>query len=546
MSEGFMVQLLNYLVSTSLLMVMSWQAPLTDEARRQTTALPDGAIARLGNSRFLNFGRVFSVAYSPDGKLLAAGAWDGSFRVWDTVSGKELWRVQEQNGPVHAVDFAPDRKTLACSGKAATITIREVATGKEVRRLTGHRNMIRCVQYSPDGKLLASKANDQTMRLWDVASGSELRQFSTAELPKHVQDVDSPVSFSRDGKTITSATIPYQGSISSYIRTFRLWDVATGKEIRSFQDVSQWHGPVAFSPDGKLLATAGGVIRGSPPTIHLWDLERGRALPAIDISKPNRMTILASMTFSPDGKTLVSSDGGPIQIWELATRREARQFNTPDTGASCLAFSPSGRLLASGSTDTSALVWDATGRLQKGELPATKLSSEQCQTLWYDLAAQNPQKARQALWALIASGDDSTAFLRSQLHPVPSPTNPEVITQLINELSSAEFAVRSKASAQLVKLAEIAEPQLLEALNHQPALEQRRRIDEILKVILDLRSKPSGDTLRGWRAIEVLEQIGKPQARQLLEVLAGGAKGALLTQEAEAALVRLAHADAMK
>jgi FOG: WD40 repeat len=159
--------------------------------------------------------------------------------------------------------------------------------------------------------------------LWDVATGKELRRFGSVETPKHVHDQESPISFSPDGKTITSATIPYEGSISSYVRTFRVWEVATGKEIHAFQDVSQWHGPVAYSPDGKLLATAGGVVRGTAPNIHLWDIERGKALPAIDISQPGRLTILASLTFSPDGKLLASSDGGPIQLWDLATHREA-------------------------------------------------------------------------------------------------------------------------------------------------------------------------------------------------------------------------------
>jgi hypothetical protein len=111
----------------------------------------------------------------------------------------------------------------------------------------------------------------------------------------------------------------------------------------------------------------------------------------------------------------------------------------------------------------------------------------------------------------------------------------------VGDLDSAEFPVRTKATAQLVQLGELAEPALLDAQRKHPSLEQRQRIEEILRKVVDQRSKPSGDRLRMFRAVEILEQIGTPEARQLLEALSRGASGALVTREAQAALARFSR-----
>lgn len=125
------------------------------------------------------------------------------------------------------------------------------------------------------------------------------------------------------------------------------------------------------------------------------------------------------------------------------------------------------------------------------------------------------------------------------LHPVVSSASAEAIARLIADLNSPEYAVRAKATAEMVKLAELAEPSLLEAQKNHPSLELRRRVDQLLKAIVDWRTKPTDDRLRAWRAVEVLEQIDAPEARQLLQTLSRGAAGALLTREAQASLARL-------
>ncbi len=301
-------------------------------------------------------------------------------------------------------------------------------------------------------------------------------------------------------------------------------------------DNSPWHGAAAIAPDGKLLAAVA-YGRQMAPQIILWDLASGETLPPIELGQ--RLANLSFLVFSPDSKTLASSGDGPIQLWELATRREAARFPSPDTGSTNLAFSPSGRLLASGSTDTTALLWDLTGRLRNGKLAEEKLSPNDFKALWEDLGLEDAQRAGRAIWKLVAGGSEAVAFLQTKVHPIASPVSNEAINHLVADLNSTDYAVRSKATTELIKLGELAEPALVESQKKRPSLEQRRRTDQLKKAILELRTKPSGDRLRAWRAVQILEQNGSPQARQLLETLSRGAAGALLTQEAQGALGRM-------
>jgi WD40 repeat protein len=541
-----MLKVLSLVLSVSVVFILLGPPLRGEEPGKgagMTNSLPPGALARFGTSRFLNFGRVFSVAFSPDGKSLAAGAWDGTLRLWKVPGGKELRQLGKQRGQVRSVAFSPDGKILACGSGGSGIIFWDPATGKELRRLVGPTAFL---TFSPDGKLLASKGGDETHRIWDVASGREVRRLGRQRDAQ--QDggsernlIDFPVVFSADGKTAASATVP-TGPFGYGTRpTFRLWEVATGKEVRSFKGKPSSFGPAAFSPDGKLLAVGAGwpALRNGT-FINLWDVNQGAELRPIEEKKAGMADAAFSLAFSLDGKILASSGGGPlIQLWEIATRRELCRFEAPDAGRASLAFSPDGRLLASGSTDITVLLWDLTGRMQGGKLRPEECSPQQFQTFWADLGSQDVPKAWRALWALVAADDRSVAFLRERLHPAVNPTSAETIARLVADLDSAQYSVRSKAAARLIQLGEWAEPALLDVLKKQPSLELRQRIDQLYNQLVNQRYSPSGERLRDYRAIEVLEQIGTPQARQLLETLSRGQSAAMLTREAKASLARL-------
>jgi WD40 repeat protein len=520
--------------------------------------LPAGAVSRFGTARFLNYGRVFSVAFTPDGKTLAAGSWDGEVQLWEVASGKEFRHFAQQQTPVRSVAFSSAGTIMACGGKSSDIVLRDAATAKELRRLTGHKGPISFITFSPDGKVLVSKGYDQTLRLWDVASGRELRRLGHKGRASEVNEPDSPVVFSPDGKTAASATLDagsFRGDLN-FKRTFRLWDVATGAEIRSFKGNATSLGHVAFSPDGKLLAVGAtwpALRQGT--YIYMWDMDSGTELRPIEwehVSTVHHEQIPAEspesvsfLTFSPDGKTLASSGGGPfIQLWEVATRRETCRFQTPETGLKSLAFSPDGRLLASGSTDITVFLWDVTARMQGGKLRPAELSPQEFQSLWANLGSEEVPKARRALWSLVAAGDLGVQFLRKHLHPAVSPAGADSIARLVGDLDSAQFPVRTRAMAQLTELGELAEPALHDALKKHPPLELRQRVEQLRNKVVDQRSRPTGDSLRFFRAVEILEQIATPEARQLLETLSRGAPGSLLTREAKASLARLSRRSA--
>jgi WD40 repeat protein len=428
---------------------------------------------------------------------------------------------------------------LACGSERSGIVLRDTASGIELRRFTGHRGPVTFVQFSPDGKLLASNAYDRTLRLWDVASAREIRRLGSDDSPKEVNDPECAIAFALDGKTVASGTLNVGEFASRAPRTFRVWNVASGAETGSFRDASSSRGAVAFSPGNKILAVAARTTRELSHRISLYDVESGKELGSIEPARSEHAGPVGFLAFSPDGKTLATSSGGPILLWEVATRREVCRFPTQEAAPTCLAFSPTGRLLASGSTDITVLLWDVTGRMRNGTLQLARLSPEEFQSLWDELGGQDVSKARKAIWTLVAADGASVAFMRGCLHPAASPAGAEAIPRLIADLDSPQYAVRTKAKAQLVQLGEFAEPALLEAEKNRPALEHRQRIEEVVRVVVDLRSRPTGERLRTLRAVEILEQIETPEARKLLQSLAGGAGAALVTREAQAALDRL-------
>ena len=205
--------------------------------------------------------------------------------------------------------------------------------------LTGHTHRVNSVAFSPDGQTVASGSSDKTIKLWNVTTGKEVRT-----LTEHT-DVWS-VAFSPDGQTLAS---------SSYSMAIKLWNVTTGKGVRTLTGHTATVWSVAFSPDGQTLASGSG---GN--TIKLWNMATGKEVHTLS----GHTNAVNSVAYSPDGQTVASgSDDTTIKLWNVATGKAVRTLTEYTSRVFHVAFSPDGQILASGSNDFTIKLWNvATGK----------------------------------------------------------------------------------------------------------------------------------------------------------------------------------------
>lgn len=212
-----------------------------------------------------------------------------------------------------------------------------------VLTLTGHSDRITSVAISPDGKTLASGSADKNIKLWNLFTGKELRT-----LKNHTAFVTS-IDFSIDGKTLASG---------SGDKTIKLWNVADGKEIFSITQISAFVWAIAHTPDGITLAsTSGNYIDGNENIIQLWNLTNQQNIRSFQ----GHSSYISSIAISPNGQTLASGSWDKtIKLWNLASGAEILTFKGHTDKISSLAFTPDGLMLASSSADKTIKLWNVT------------------------------------------------------------------------------------------------------------------------------------------------------------------------------------------
>ncbi|GAA2637638.1 hypothetical protein SMC26_37690 [Actinomadura fulvescens] len=393
-------------VAASLLAVAAWRIAPTVEARHRLLA----AVARPGRGRLSGHASdVRTVVFSPDGRRAATGSTDGTARLWDTASRRQVgapiahprgecsisgikavfglqgrmlatsclgtvrfWDVathREVSAPldtaqvVSALTFAPDGRTLAIASSKGTVRLWNVTA----RRWTGHpmgraspalggTNSVNAVAFTPDGARLATAGADDTARLFDTASSRQVG----APFEGHTEDVND-VSLSPDGTTL--ATASSDGSV-------RLWDLATHRQLGAALETPEGRSPiqsVAYSPDGTRLATG-----GSDGFTRFWDVTSHEQ---VGVSLGDNHFTVQRVAFSPDGRLVAAAGAdGVVRLGDPVTYQ---QIGGVLRGSTAVALSPDGKTLAAGAPEgsgTGIRLWDVATRRPIGrpEEPADR------------------------------------------------------------------------------------------------------------------------------------------------------------------------------
>ena len=293
--------------------------------------------ANLAKSVFAEtFGGVISVAFSPDGQLLAIGDTNGEIRLYQVSDWKQVLACKGHTNWVASLAFSPDGRTIASGSTDYTMKLWDISTGQCIQTLQEHEEEVWSVAFSPDGNILASGSDDHTIKLWSVRTGECLKTFQG-----HTSWVCS-VAFSPDGQTLVS------GSDDD---TARLWDVSTGECLKTFKEHGDGIRSVTFSPDGRMLASG-----SEDKTIKLWDVNTGEYLKTFH----GHSNEVYSVAFSSQGDILASgSFDRTVRLWSVSNSECLKIFSGHSSWVYSVAFAfgQRGDLLASGSYDQTIRLW---------------------------------------------------------------------------------------------------------------------------------------------------------------------------------------------
>ncbi|NUN95774.1 MAG: protein kinase [Candidatus Omnitrophica bacterium] len=306
-----------------------------------------GKQVSLLKGRFPSLG-IFAAAFSPDGTSVVTGSQDGTARVWNVETGKEVQRIKGHLGAISAVAFSAEGDQVITGSTDRTVRVWDLRSAQESQILKGHGETVNCVAFSPRGDRALTGSFDKTARLWALGEDREHRR-----LIGHTSNVWA-VGFSPDGSRIATAsgeTVWGSAVETAVDNSARIWDVASGRQewVLGGHLSNVWC--LSWSPEGDRLATG-----SADRTIRIWDTHTGEILRSL----VGHEGFVMALAHSPSGDLLASGGrDSTLILWESPEGRELHRLRRHSGPVSSVAFHPSGRILATGSWDHTARIWEA-------------------------------------------------------------------------------------------------------------------------------------------------------------------------------------------
>lgn len=318
---------------------------------------------------------VLAVAFSPDSRHALTGSFDGTAKLWDVQSGREIRTFAGHNFHVTAVNFSPNGRYVLTGSRDRTAKLWDVRNGQVVRTFVGHAGEIYAAIFSPDGRYVLTGSTDKAAKLWDTQSGQVTSTFYG-----HARTISS-VAFSPDGSYILTGSDDgtakiwnlrgeeiqsfkgHTGGVQAvdfspsgrYVLTgssdnaAKLWDSQSGQIVRTFVGHTSGISDVSFSPDGRYMLTG-----SYDETAKLWDSQSGQVVKTFIC----HIRSVYAVAFSPDGRYILTGGNKPTKLWESQSGQEIRTFAGHTSDISSISFSSDGHHILMGSSDMTAKLWD--------------------------------------------------------------------------------------------------------------------------------------------------------------------------------------------